>query len=93
MSRKPLMVAVDCDSCGEGAVFHGRGQEISVQWLEANLIKQGWVFADGKDYCLKCKDDIPAEAKPKAKRKRKRGKKKKAGNRPPARGAGGGQSN
>lgn len=44
MSRKPLVVAVDCDKvgCDTGIIVHGKGAEITVGWLEENLKKQGW---------------------------------------------------
>lgn len=85
MSRKPLIVAVDCDNCKDGIILHGRGKEITVQWLEANLIEQGWVFSGDKDFCPKCKDESPAPkpSRPPKRVRKKRGKKK-AGNRPPA---------
>ncbi len=58
MSRRPLVVAVDCDTCERTIIIHARGREISIQWLEAHLIKHGWSFsANGRDFCENCNED------------------------------------
>ena len=84
MSRKPLVVDVMCDEdgCDKGVIVHGRGEEISIQWLEAHLIQEGWATterADGTtlDICPGCTKGKKPKRSKKAKTTKKKARKKK----------------
>lgn len=59
MARKPLIVAVSCDRCDEEIILHGRGDEITVDWLNKHLTSIGWSRPQSSDTGLQF-DACPA---------------------------------